>query len=220
MPFEYEWLECAVVFGERRFHIRSAANFSTPDRARDREALPFGSVLWPAAIVLSDLLVERPELVRDKRVLDLGTGLGLTAITAAALGATVLASDNHTDMPEMFAHNTRLNGVTPAYRHYDWAKPEDLGTFDVVMASDVLYELPACTLLADAIKHTLAPGGLAIVSDPGRPHWPRFLKKLEARGLTHQDERRHLPASSDPGLDRVLQMHPTSKRNHHLLFIR
>lgn len=221
MPFEYAWLDCNVLLGEQSFAIRSAAHFSTDDRARGREALPFGSVLWPAAIVLSDLLVSEPEIVANKRVLELGAGLGLVAIVASKLGAKeVLTTDNHSDMPEMFAHNARLNGVTPSYRHYDWSTPWEHGRYDVVLASDVLYELTACTLLADAINATLADDGVAIVSDPGRPHWPRFLKKLEARNLSHADRRAHLPASRDPGLDRVLRMHPTAKRNHHLLTIR
>ena len=222
MAFSYEWLECRVALGAQTVAIRSAATFSTEDRARGREALPFGSVLWPAAIVLADHLCKSPELVAKKRVLELGAGLGLVAIVADQLGAKeVVASDGHSDMPEMYAHNAEKNGVTPRYVHYDWSTtpPEALGTFDVVLASDVLYELNACTLLADAIARTLAPDGVALISDPGRPHWPRFLKKLEARGLAHQDQRAHLPPSNDPGLDRVLQMHPTAKRNHHLLTV-
>jgi predicted nicotinamide N-methyase len=221
VSFTYEWLDCSVAFGEQSFRIRSAASFSTGDRARGRAALPFGSVLWPAAIVLGDALVRDPELVRGKCVVELGCGLGLGAIVATKLGAAeVLATDNHTDMPQMYEHNARLNDVTPRYRHYDWATQEDFGVFDVVLASDVLYELSACTLLADAIDRTLSSSGLAIVSDPGRPHWPRFLKKLQARNLRYDDRRAHLPKSTDTGLDRVLTMHPTAKRHHHLLFIR
>jgi predicted nicotinamide N-methyase len=222
MAYEYTWIDCVVGLQDQRYQVRSAAQFSTEDRASKREPLPFGSVLWPAAIVLSELFVKRPHLVEGKRVIELGCGLGLAAIVAAKLNAkSVLATDGHSDMPAMYAHNARLNGVEPNYAHYEWtAAPEGLGRFDLVIASDVLYELPACTLLADAIDRTIEEKGMAIVSDPGRPHWPRFLKKLEARGLVHEDLRAHLPDFKDPSLDRVLQLHPTAKRNHHLLFIK
>ena len=95
---------------------------------------------------------------------------------------------------------------------FDWASEEAPAKSAVVLASDVLYEPAACTLLADALVKVLAPGGLALVADPGRPHWPRFLKKLEARGFLHSDARVRI-TSQVP----LLEWHPTSKRAHHLL---
>ncbi len=218
--FEYDWLECTLELGAMSLALKSAAKFSTESRARDRAPLPFGSVLWPAAIVLADALVAEPSVVENKRVLELGCGLGVGAIVAARLGAKeAVASDGHLDIPAMYADNARRNGAEPRYLHYDWSAPEGPGLFDVVLASDVLYELNACTLLADALARTLAPSGCAIISDPGRPHWPRFLRKLDARGLRYHDSRRRLRPATDPGLLRVLQLHPTAKREHHILYV-
>lgn len=220
MSYDYEWMECTVTSGALNLRLRTARNFQTQQRANERAALPFGSVLWPAALVLADALTDDPSLVADRRTLELGCGLGLGAIVAAKLGAReTLATDGHPDMPDMYKHNAEQNGVTPRYTHYDWRTPETLGRFDAVLASDVLYEPEACTLLADAIVHTLDATGTALVTDPGRPHWPRFLKKLEARDLRYDDARRHVGQVSDPGLQAVLQMHPTAKRNHHVLRI-
>jgi predicted nicotinamide N-methyase len=217
--FDYEWLDCTLQLGELSLQLESAKNFSTEQKAKGRAPLPFGAVLWPAAIVLGDVLVEHAALVQGKRVLELGCGLGVGAIVSEKLGGTAFASDGHPDMPELFRRNAQKNGTAPQYVHYDWNDAEGPGRFDVVLASDVLYEPTACTLLADAIARTLQAGGTAIVTDPGRPHWPRFLKKLDARGLAHQGRRQHVSAQRDPGLVQVLKLHPTVKREHHVLFI-
>ena len=158
--------------------------------------------------------MREPALVAGKKVLELGCGLGLVAVVAAKLGAEVTASDGHPDMNDALAQNARLNHVTIDYVAYDWANAEAPPPFSVVLASDVLYETQACTLLADALVKTLARGGVAMVSDPGRPHWPRFLRKLEARQLKYRDARVKI-ASHVP----LLEWHPTAARAHHLLRI-
>ena len=223
--YSYEWFDCELSFkrgdGETlRIPIRSAESFQTTERARGRQALPFGSSLWPAALVLADVLVRSPEYVAHKRVLELGCGLGLGAIVAAKLSAKVLATDNHPDMSEMFQHNARINQVDIDYRAYDWKDEASPGLFDVVIASDVLYEPAACALLADAIHRTLAPGGLAIVTDPGRPHVPRFVKKVIHRGHTVSEERRRPMPQPDPRVIHLLSRHPTRERNHWVMLIR
>ena len=51
----------------------------------------------------------------------------------------------------------------------DWRKlPDDLGTFDVVAASDVLDERPQAALVAAVLARTIAPGGVGLVSDLSR----------------------------------------------------
>jgi predicted nicotinamide N-methyase len=61
--------------------------------------------------------------------------------------------------------------------------PDDLRAFDVVIASDVLYEKHYAALVAAAIARTLSPVGVAVVADPGRVATPSFLEFLTAEGL-------------------------------------
>ena len=69
-------------------------------------------------------------------------------------------------------------------RLVDWRKlPDDLGTFDVVLAADVLYERVYSELVASVIARTLAPGGLALVTDPGRRPAEGFVEQCQAQGL-------------------------------------
>lgn len=172
----------------------SEADFAEDDR------LPYWADLWPAAIVLAGFLEQRA--LQDgtsqgasgassaptsaPRALELGCGLGLVTIAAMRSGHAVLATDYYADSTLLTARNAlRVTGREPALRMVDWrAFPDDLGTFDVVLAADVLYEKAYAPLVAEAIKRTLAPGGHALVSDQGRVALGLFLEEAIARGLT------------------------------------
>jgi predicted nicotinamide N-methyase len=58
-----------------------------------------------------------------------------------------------------------------------------MGTFDLVLAADVLYERKNATALADLVPKLLAPGGEAIIADPRRDEAPVFLEAMEEQGF-------------------------------------
>jgi predicted nicotinamide N-methyase len=162
---------------------------SEADFDRD-ERLPYWADLWPSARVLAEeLAVLR---LSGQRVLELGCGLGVVAIGAVLGGAAVTATDYYEDAT-LFA---RLNvhaatGATIEARMVNWvALPPDLGKFDVVVASDVLYEHRYASLVANAIAATLVRGGEAIVADPGRIALREFLDECDALGLEHSSDAR------------------------------
>ena len=66
----------------------------------------------------------------------------------------------------------------------DWRHlPEDIERFDVVIASDVLYERPYGEIVARTIAATMRENGRAVVADPGRVGRESFLDALSANGL-------------------------------------
>ena len=168
---------------------------SEADFARD-DRLPYWADLWPAAIVLAGFLEQRamsdgtsaggPGGGPTPRALELGCGLGLVTIAAMRSGYDVLATDYYADSTLLTARNAlRVVEREPSLRMVDWrALPDDLGTFDVVLAADVLYEKVYAPLVAEAIKRTLAPDGFALVSDQGRVALGLFLEEAIRRGLT------------------------------------
>ncbi len=81
--------------------------------------------------------------------------------------------------------NAQHNGLTGiATRCVDWRQyPADLVGFDLIVASDVLYERPNAALVAAAIAHSLAPHGVALVTDPGRQVARPFADECRQRGL-------------------------------------
>ena len=112
---------------------------SEEDYVRD-ERLPYWADVWPSSVVLAEH-VRRAEGA-SRRLLELGCGIGLVAASAARAGFDVTATDYYDDALEF----ARLNVATNAGREIrarlvDWRNlPDDLGTFNVVVASDVLYE--------------------------------------------------------------------------------
>lgn len=156
---------------------------SEADYVRD-ERLPYWADLWPAARVLAERV--RRESGAGCRLLELGCGMGLVSTAAALAGFDVTATDYYPDACEFARSNAWQNAHRAIEtRHLDWrALPGDLGTWDVVVASDVLYETPHAELVAAALARTIARNGRAIVADPGRPALDAFIASCEARGLS------------------------------------
>jgi len=150
--------------------------------ARD-ERLPYWADVWPSTRVLAARLLA--EAGAGRRLLELGCGSGVAAVAAARAGFEVTASDYYDDALRFTRANVwRATGRACETRLVDWrALPRDLGRFDVVVASDVLYERPYAALVARAIAGTLARGGVAFVTDPGRIAAPAFVEAARELGL-------------------------------------
>jgi predicted nicotinamide N-methyase len=189
-----------VEIGGREIDLLSPANaddlISEDDYVLD-ERLPYWADLWPSARVLANEV--RTMRLAGRTVLELGCGLGMVAAGAALAGADVMATDYYEDAL-LFA---RLNvgegtGRSIGTRLVNWvAMPADLGKFDVVLASDVLYEHRYAPLVADAITATLVRGGEAIVADPGRIAVDGFLQECKERGLVQTGATRHSYAEGE-----------------------
>src|SRR5215210_755328 len=104
------------------------------------EFLPYWAELWPSAVALARAVSRRA--LSGRRVLELGCGLGLPALAAAAAGGRVLATDWSPDAVAITARNAERNGLRLATARYRWdADPAVLGApWQLVLASDVLYE--------------------------------------------------------------------------------
>jgi predicted nicotinamide N-methyase len=153
------------------------------DFERD-ERLPYWADLWPSSRVLaSHALGLRGD---GRSLLELGCGCGLVATCAAIAGFDVVASDYYEDAVRFARVNAKRNGApTLRGQMLDWRRlPPDLERFDMVLASDVLYERPYGALMAKVLARALDRSGMAIVADPGRVGRDEFLNALEPNGLT------------------------------------
>ncbi|MEX0675540.1 MAG: methyltransferase domain-containing protein [Pirellulales bacterium] len=182
-----------LVIRGRRYELLRPRNvddlISEEDFALD-ERIPYWADCWPSSRVLAEHVAEQPG--RGRRLLELGCGIGLVSLAAAAGGFDVLATDYYADALEFAAANAERHALGNVdTRLVDWRRlPDDLGTFDVVAASDVLYERPQAALVAAALARTLVPRGLGLVSDPNRRTTAAFADECRARGLTARCVRR------------------------------
>jgi SAM-dependent methyltransferase len=151
------------------------------DFERD-ERLPYWAELWPSAMVLG---AEVLGAGGGGTMLELGCGAGLVTTCAALAGFAVTASDYYEDATRFARVNAWRNGGRKVRGlMLDWRElPDDLPTFDAVIASDVLYERPYGPLVAAVVGRVLAPGGFALVADPGRVGREGFLAALAGHRL-------------------------------------
>jgi predicted nicotinamide N-methyase len=159
---------------------------SEADYVRD-ERLPYWADVWPSSLILARRMAN--DAGSGRSVLELGCGLGIVSITAMRSGFDVLASDYYDDALRFTRANALRNlGREPAVRMIDWRTlPADLGTYDLIIAADVLYEMTYAELVADALATALAPRGMAIIADPGRVAVDDFVDACVAKGLTRID---------------------------------
>lgn len=140
---------------------------------------PYWSVLWRSGVALAREL-DREDLT-GLRVVELGCGLAIPSIAAARGGAEVIATDGDIDALALVRRNAEENSVQLETAAVDWADPNELvkrGPFDIVLASDVLYERPGVAMLLNLLPR-LAP--VAWVADPGRPAAEAFFEQASRR---------------------------------------
>jgi predicted nicotinamide N-methyase len=155
-----------------------------PGKLRD-ERLPYWTELWPSSIVLADFLEARRDMLQGRVCLDVGCGLGLTALAGRWLGARVLAMDYEAEALRHVAVNAEANGTpAPWFLLADWRRPAiRAGALDVCWAADVLYEKRAIDPLRRFLGHVLDPmEGVAWIADPGRTACARFVDALREEG--------------------------------------
>lgn len=160
----------------------------TPDEQRDpfaEDLCPYFGILWPAAEALSEYLFQQPELIKGKRVLELGCGLGYPSMVATHLGGEVLATDFHPEALTYYERNCRHSSLPSACERLNWREEgTDLKGFDVVMGSDILYESKHPGEVARGLLKFVRPGGTIILTDPGRSYLQQFMDAMNREGLS------------------------------------
>ncbi len=165
----------------------------TQEEQRDpfaEDLCPYFGILWPAGEALSEYLNSNPKLVKNKSVLELGCGLGYPSLVATHLGGKVLATDYHPDVEMYFKRNCRHSGIICEYMRLNWRddKIENVGLYDLVMGSDVLYENKHAREVARGLIRFLKPGGKILLSDPGRNYLQPFLEAMKEEHFTEVSE--------------------------------
>jgi len=123
------------------------------------ENFPYWAMVWDAALVLADFLVKQTPQP-DRRMLELGAGLGFAGLCAAARGHRVTITDNSADALDFARLSAWRNKLTTAEVAYlDWQSPTLTTSFDWIVGSDILYEPQAFAPLLAIFSRYLAPGG-------------------------------------------------------------
>jgi predicted nicotinamide N-methyase len=133
---------------------------------------PYWAFCWAGGQALTRYVLDNPELVRGKRVLDFAAGSGASAIAAAKNGAALVeAADIDALACAVIPMNAELNGVQVEVLLDDVVGSEC--RWDVVVAGDVCYERPMTEYIFPWLRQLAANGATVLMADPGRAYLPK-----------------------------------------------
>ena len=136
-------------------------------------APPFWAFAWAGGQALARWVLDHPQEVAGRTVVDLATGSGLVAVAAMKAGAaSVLAADIDAFCGPAVALNAEANGVEVRFTDTDLldaAPPEA----EVILAGDVFYERPMAERVLAWLTAARRRGARVLVGDPGRSYFPK-----------------------------------------------
>jgi 2-polyprenyl-3-methyl-5-hydroxy-6-metoxy-1,4-benzoquinol methylase len=197
--------------GQTEFVIRSLLDnlqFSDPggtaaEAGISESTWPLFGLVWPSARILAEAMQTRE--IAGKRVLEIGCGLALASLVVQRREGDITASDRHPLAADFLDRNLALNNLPPlAYRTGNWGRANpDLGAFDLIIASDVLYERQQPDVLAAFLDRHAAKDAEVLIVDPNRGNRNVFCRAMAARGFAHRVE----PAAKKQNCGEVFKGH-------------
>lgn len=134
---------------------------------------PFWAFAWAGGQALSRYILDNPQVVAGKRVLDFGAGSGLIGIAAMKAGAaSVLAADIDPFAIAAIAINAAENDVVVSATADDIVGAENRG-WDTVLVGDMCYERPLAERVEAWLRRLAGEGVTVLIGDPGRTYLPK-----------------------------------------------
>lgn len=183
--------------------LRDNQQFADDDGAAEKLGIssalwPIFGIVWPSGIVLAKHMLDYS--IAGKRILEVGCGIGLASLVLNQRSADITATDYHPEVDIFLQRNAQLNGgAAIKFVRTAWADVvSDLGLFDMIIGSDVLYEAEHVEPLARFINQHAKPNCEVLLVDPGRGNHARFSKRMVTLGYSHSQ----CKPSADLSLDK------------------
>jgi len=186
-------------FGDLDIHVRTLRDTQEfRDEGGEAAELGISSAMWPlfgvvwgSGQALARLMVDFD--VAGKRVLEVGCGIGLASLVLNHREADITATDLHPEAGRFLAKNATLNGgrhipfVRTGWDDED-AVDDDLGTFDLIIGSDLLYERGHADALSGFISRHGRGHCEVLLLDPRRGNVARFRQRVVAQGYAYREQ--------------------------------
>lgn len=189
MP-EYHVKYDTVTVGGTDYMIRSLLNLQQySDPLGEAELAGISPASWPSAQVLA-LAMHTIDLT-GKRILEIGAGLALASLVIHRRAGDMTVSDWHPLSQAFLKENLLLNNLGPLKYHagnWEVNNPE-LGQFDLIIGSDVLYERQQPRQLAGFIDRHAEPSAQIIIVDPDRGNRVGFCREMAELGYGFTTQR-------------------------------
>jgi predicted nicotinamide N-methyase len=160
---------------------------------------PLFGLVWPSAQKMADLMQTWP--LHNLRILEIGCGLALASLVIHRRLGNITASDCHPYTQRFLSANLRLNALpVMAYQSGHWARENpQLGEFDLIIGSDLLYERDPAGGLASFIDQHAAVCAEVWIVDPDRRNRALFSRQMLAKRFTLIERRLDHGASAYSG---------------------
>jgi len=191
-----------VEFGKTDIHLctlRDKQEFHDPEGIAEKLGIgsaiwPLFGVIWPSSLVLAHFIFDYE--TGSKRILEVGCGMALSSLLLNKQCADITATDYHPESKKFLQRNVLLNeDKAISYEQVDWAaKNDNLGLYDLIIGSDILYEDNHIELLANFLEAHAKPTCEVIIVDPGRGRKNKLSSRMVEFGFTSSQ---HKPSHTD-----------------------
>lgn len=135
---------------------------------------PFWAFAWAGGQALARYILDHPETVAGKTVIDLASGSGIVAIAAAKAGANrVVAYDIDSFACTAIALNARRNNVVIEVCGDDLLAGAAAPVAQTILAGDIFYEADTAKRAFYFLHAKAAQGVVVLIGDPGRSFLPK-----------------------------------------------
>jgi predicted nicotinamide N-methyase len=132
-------------------------------------SFPYWSQVWPSSIALSTFIINNSHFVRNKKLLEMGGGLGLPSLVAAKYGTSVICTDKQEEAMEVVKASAVYLGLhNLKTKVLDWGSCTTDLDADIILLSDVNYEPAALEELSRLLRMVLKKGMTILLSTPQR----------------------------------------------------
>ncbi len=173
-----------IVIRDRRFRFMTLKNIEPLIAGKDLFAesleFPFWVKIWESSTVLADFLA-RMEPVSERRILEIGAGLGVCGVAAAAFGHRAVITDYEEEILDFARVSAAVNGCGGILcQKLDWLHPAAIGKFEMIVGSEVLFHPSFFEPILHVFRTCLAPGGtIYLAHDVRRKSLAGFLPLCE-----------------------------------------
>ncbi len=142
---------------------------------------PFWVKIWEAEVILANLVASLPAKP-NTQILELGAGLAVAGMVAASFGHKVTITDYKDEILDFVRVSSHINKCASNIRLelLDWLNPKDIGLFDTIIASEILFHESFFNPLLKVFKKYLKPDGTIFMThDIRRKSLAKFLPLCE-----------------------------------------
>jgi predicted nicotinamide N-methyase len=168
---------------------------------------PLWAKIWQAGVVLASHLGRLP-VEKGKRMLEIGSGLGLVGIVAACNGHEVILTDYNVHALNFARANAYINGCENLHvAQLDWNNPRLSGEFDLIVGSEIVYKNEDIDQLSTLFDKYLKSNGTIILVEEMRRTLTEFFKRLDPH--FHISVKKNImKAPDEKSMVLMIQMHP------------